>query len=226
MRIDIITLLPELLHPFMQLGVCGRAIAAGAVAVECWNPRNYASPPHRIVDDRPFGGGSGMVLMAEPTLAATRAAQAANPDACPIYFTPRGTVLNDKLARELAQQAGLILLCGRYRGVDERAVTAFGGREISIGDYVLSGGEPAACVLLDAVLRHIPAVLGNANSAEEDAFADGLLDAPCYTRPAVFEDQPVPPVLLSGDHAAIKKWRRQQAEQMTAQRRPDLLKNK
>lgn len=223
MRVDIITLLPALLAPFLQFGVCGRAVADGAVQVQCWNPRDYAPPPHRAVDDRPYGGGSGMVLMAAPLLAAARAARAANPQAMPIYLAPRGERFSDSLARELARQPGLIFLCGRYRGVDERAVELFGGREISAGDYVLSGGEPAACVVLDAVLRHVPSVLGNADSAEEEAFADGLLDAPCFTRPPLFEGREVPPVLLSGDHAAVRAWREAQRQAQTRRCRPDLL---
>ena len=224
LRVDIITLLPELLLPYTRLGVCGRAVAAGKVAVHCWNPRDYAPPPHRLVDDRPYGGGSGMVLLAEPVLAAARQACAANPAGIPIYLTPGGEPFTDAMARELAGASGLIFLCGRYRGIDERAVQQFGGREVSIGDYVLSGGEPAACVILDAVLRHVPSVLGNADSLEEEAFADGLLAPPCYTRPPVFEGEAVPEVLRSGDHAAVVRWRETQAREKTRRRRPDLLK--
>ena len=223
MRVDVVTLLPELLAPYVQYGVCGRAVAAGKAAVHCWNPRDYAPPPHRTVDDRPYGGGSGMVLMPAPVLAAARAAQAANPRGRRFYLTPRGEVFNDALAREMAAAEGLIFLCGRYRGVDERAVEAFDGRALSIGDYILSGGEPAVCAVLDAVLRHIPGVLGNPASPEEEAFAEGMLDAPCYTRPAVFEGKPVPEVLLSGDHTAIAKWRQAQAQAHTRKHRPDLL---
>lgn len=223
MRVDVITLLPQLLAPFMQYGVCGRAVTDGKAAVHCWNPRDYAAPPHRVVDDRPYGGGSGMVLMAEPVLAAARAAQAANPRGKAFYLTPSGEVFNDALAREMAAEEGLIFLCGRYRGVDERAVELFNGRALSIGDYVLSGGEPAVCAVLDAVLRHLPGVLGNPDSPEEEAFAEGVLDAPCYTRPAVFEGKAVPPVLLSGDHSAVAAWRREQAAARTRRRRPDLL---
>ena len=222
-RIDIISILPELFSPFLQYGVCGRAVAGGKATINFWNPRDYAAPPRRAVDDRPYGGGSGMVLLAAPVLAAARAARAANPAALPVYLAPRGELLTDNLARELARAPGLALLCGRYRGIDERAAQQFGGREVSVGDYVLSGGEPAAIVLIDAVLRHLPGVLGNAESADEEAFAGGLLDAPCYTRPPVFEGMPVPAELLSGNHAATQAWRRQQAQKITARARPRLL---
>lgn len=223
MRIDIVTILPDLFAPFTQVGVCGRAIADGRVSLHLWNPRDYAPPPHRVVDDRPYGGGSGMVLMAPPLMAAVQALRQENPNGAGIYLTPRGELFNDAMARELARQPGLVLLCGRYRGIDERAVELFGGREISVGDYVLSGGEPAAWVLLDAVLRHVPGVLGNAASPDEEAFADGLLDAPNYTRPPLFAGKAVPPVLLSGNHAQVAKWRRQQALNMTEKQRPELI---
>lgn len=222
MRIDVVTLLPELLAPFLRLGVCGRAVARGLVTVRFWNPRDYAPSPHRTVDDAPYGGGSGMVLMAAPVLAAARAALAENPAAERVYFAPRGTRLDDAMARGLARREGMVLLCGRYRGIDERAVEIFGGFEVSVGDFVLSGGEVAACVLMDAVLRHVPGVLGNADSVEEEAFADGGLAAPCWTRPAVFEGRAVPEVLLSGHHEEIAQWRRARARAITRSRRPDL----
>ena len=222
MRIDVITLFPEMFAPFLRLGVCGRAVAAGKVSVCFWNPRDYAPLPHRAVDDKPYGGGSGMVLTPPPLAAAMRAAAAANPKGRAILPTPRGKRFNDATARRLAVADGLIFLCGRYRGIDERAVRLFDGEEISVGDYVLSGGETAVLTMLDTLLRFVPGVLGNDDSVQEEAFADGLLDSPCYTRPRVFEGEAVPQVLLCGDHAAIVRWRRQQAQQLTASRRPDL----
>ena len=225
MRIDLVSVLPELFDAFLSVGVCGRAVVDGKVLVHCHNPRDYASLPHRIVDDRPYGGGSGMVMMPAPILAALRTAQQQNPNATRIYLTPRGERFSDEMARTLAADPGLIFLCGRYRGVDERAVAAFGGREISVGDYILSGGEVAAMVVMDAVLRQIEGVLGNEASVNEETFAgDGLLDAPCYTRPPVFEGASVPEVLLSGNHAEIARWQQETAKQLTEKKRPDLLK--
>ena len=223
MRVDIITLFPELFGEFFRLGVCGRAAADGKMTPHCWNPRDYAAPPHYLVDDRPYGGGSGMTLMAAPLMAAVAAADAAG-GGQRIYLTPRGELLSDATARRLATAPGLMILCGRYLGVDERAVAAFGGMEISVGDYVLSGGEVAAMALLEATLRYVPGVLGNSQSPNEDAFADGLLAPPTYTRPENFNGARAPAVLLSGDHEKIQQWRRQQAEEITRQRRPDLLK--
>ena len=223
MQFDIITLFPQLFEQFLKFGVCGRAFDDEKASARFWHLRDYAPLPHRIVDDRPYGGGSGMVLSAPPLLAAMRDVREKAPTAQAIYLTPRGELFDDSIARELASSSGVIFLCGRYRGVDERAVQQFGGRELSIGDYVLSGGELAALVIMEAVLRHIPGVLGCDNSAEEDAFSDGLLDAPSYTRPPIVEGVGVPDILLSGDHAAIAAWRKQTAEDLTAKCRPDLL---
>lgn len=227
MRINIITLFPEMFAGFLRFGVCGRAVTAGKITVTFWNPRDYAPLPHRMVDDRPYGGGSGMVLMPEPVVAAARAAKASYPAASAVYLTPRGALFNDATARRFAATDGLTLLCGRYRGIDERAVRLFAGEEISVGDYVLSGGEVAAMVIIEAVARQIPGVLGNEDSAEEDSFsvaAGGMLDAPCYTRPAVFEGMAVPDVLCSGDHAAVRHWRAEVAAELTRKQRPDLLR--
>lgn len=225
MRLDIITILPELFSAWSQFGVCGRALQNGTATIHFWNPREHAEPPHYAVDDRPYGGGAGMVLSAPPLAASIRDAQSASPNAQLIYLTPRGELLTDSLARELSQASALTLLCGRYQGIDERAVNLFNGREISVGDYVLSGGETAAMVLLEATLRHVSGVLGNANSRDEDAFADGNLAAPCYTRPEVFEGQPVPKVLLSGNHNAIAQWRALLASQLTQQQKQQRTKS-
>lgn len=220
MRFDIITLFPEMFAPFTRSGVVGRAFADGLASAHLTNLRDFASGEHGV-DDRPFGGGSGMVLAAEPVAAAIRKCRKDNAGPV-IYPTPRGRLFNDKMAREMARLSGCTILCGRYRGVDERALAEV-DMEVSIGDYVLSGGEIAAMALMDAILRHRDGVLGNPDSAGEEAFADGLLDAPCYTRPAIFEGKPAPEVLLSGDHAAIREWREQQARALTESRRPDLL---
>ncbi|MGI9306969.1 MAG: tRNA (guanosine(37)-N1)-methyltransferase TrmD [Gammaproteobacteria bacterium] len=221
MRFDIVSVLPEIFTGFLQYGVCGRALQNGLARAEFWNPRDYAKDKRRTVDDRPFGGGSGMVLLAEPLAAAVDAAKQNNAGEV-VYLAPRGELLSDSMARELAARDGLILLCGRYRGVDERVVESRAARCISAGDYVLSGGEVAAMALMESVLRHRPGVLGNADSADEDAFAGGLLDAPCYTRPAVWQNRKAPPALLSGDHAAAREWRRTAAEDLTRNCRPDL----
>lgn len=222
MRFDIITLMPAMFAPFLTSGVVGRAFAAGLAKAEVINLRDYGDD-NGAVDDRPFGGGSGMVLMAKPVVAAIRARRRVNPDLPVIYPTPRGRLFCDAEARRMAKLPGMILLCGRYRGIDERAITAEVDAEISVGDYVLSGGEVAAMTIMDAVLRHRDGVLGNPQSADEESFGgdDGLLDAPCYTRPAVFEGAEVPPVLLSGDHAAIRKWRQKMARQLTTKQAAD-----
>ncbi len=221
MRFDIITLFPELFLPFFRCGVVGRAFSGGLARAETAQLRDYCEGAHGA-DDRPFGGGSGMVLAAAPVLAAVRDMRKRNAGPV-IYPTPRGEVFSDAVARDLAKLPGCIILCGRYRGVDERALEAEADREISLGDYVLSGGETAAMAVMDAVLRYVPGVLGNPLSAEEDSFGGGLLDAPCYTRPEVVEGRAAPAVLLSGDHAAIREWRQARAREMTAERRPDLL---
>lgn len=225
MRIDIVSLFPEFIAQCAGFGVVGRSQERALLSLQGWNPRDYAEGGYRRVDDRPFGGGPGMVMMIEPLQACLAAARSA--DSAPahvIYLTPQGLPLTQKKVRELAVGPRLILLCGRYEGVDERLVAAEVDEEISIGDYVLSGGELAAAVLIDAVARLQEGVLNDAESAAQDSFEnDGLLDCPHFTHPASHALGDVPAVLRSGDHAAIARWRRQQALGRTWLRRPDLL---
>ena len=229
MRVDVVSLFPEFVEQVTEWGVTGRAVERGLLSLQCWNPRDYAEDKHRTVDDRPYGGGPGMVMKVEPLLAALNAARAATgPQARVIYLSPQGEKLAQPRVRELASQPAHILLCGRYEGLDERLIEQEVDLELSIGDYVLSGGELAAMVLIDAMTRLIPGVLGDAESAEQDSFTAGLLDHPHYTRPELMklgagESETVPPVLLSGDHAAIARWRLKQALGRTWLRRPELL---
>lgn len=225
MRIDVISLFPEFIAQCAGFGVVGRAGERGLLSVHGWNPRDYAEGSYRRVDDRPFGGGPGMVMLIDPLRASLRAAREA--DTAParvIYLTPQGRPLTQSVVRELSSAPRLILLCGRYEGVDERLVQSEVDDEISIGDYVLSGGELAAAVLIDAVARLQDGVLNDSESAAQDSFeADGLLDCPHYTRPVDHELGVVPPVLMSGNHGQIARWRRSQALGRTWQRRPDLV---
>ena len=224
MRIDVITLFPEFVASCAGIGVIGRAQERGLLAVHAWNPRDYATDAYRRVDERPFGGGPGMVMLIDPLRAALNAARAAT--AAPaqvIYLSPQGARLNQAKVAELAQRERLILLSGRYEGVDERLLQREVDEELSIGDYVLSGGELAAAVVIDAIGRLQEGALNDAQSAEQDSFSDGLLDCPHYTRPEQHELGAVPSVLVSGDHAAIRRWRRKQALGRTWLRRPDLL---
>ncbi|MBT2746143.1 MULTISPECIES: tRNA (guanosine(37)-N1)-methyltransferase TrmD [unclassified Lysobacter] len=224
MRIDLISLFPEFVAQCAAFGVVGRAGERGLLSLHGWNPRDYAEGNYRRVDERPFGGGPGMVMLIEPLRAAIRAARAADPaPARVIYMSPQGARLDQAKVRELAGHERMILLCGRYEGVDERLIQAEVDEEISIGDYVLSGGELAAAVIVDAVARLQEGALGDAESAVQDSFEDGLLDCPHYTRPVEHELGPVPAVLMSGNHAHIAQWRRQQSLGRTWQRRPDLL---
>ncbi len=225
MRIDVVSLFPEFIAQCAGFGVVGRAQERALLSLQGWNPRDYAEGGYRRVDDRPFGGGPGMVMMIEPLSACLAAARGADAQAAPvIYLTPQGTPLTQKKVRQLAAQPRLILLCGRYEGVDERLVAAEVDQEISIGDYVLSGGELAAAVLIDAMARLQEGALNDAESAAQDSFdSDGLLDCPHYTHPASHALGDVPAVLRSGDHAAIARWRRQEALGRTWLRRPDLL---
>ncbi|MDD5278986.1 tRNA (guanosine(37)-N1)-methyltransferase TrmD [Acidithiobacillus sp.] len=223
MRFDVITIFPELIHGYLREGVLGRAQARGLIQIHAWNPRDFSDNVYRRVDDRPFGGGPGMLMMAPPLLAAIAAARAANPGAPVIYLSPQGQRLQQGAVQGFAGADGLILLAGRYEGIDERVLAAVDA-EWSIGDYVLAGGELPALVLIEAVARQLPGLLGHADSAVEDSFADnGLLDCPHFTRPEVVGDVRVPEVLLSGDHARIRSWRLQQSLGRTAERRPDLL---
>jgi tRNA (guanine37-N1)-methyltransferase len=224
MRFDVVTLFPELFRILEGQGVTGRAVERGIVELGLWNPRDYTHDVHRTVDDRPYGGGPGMVMKVEPLQAAIKDAQGAAAAKAPvIYLSPQGRRLDQAAAKMLAQREGMILIAGRYEGIDERIIDRYVDEEWSIGDYVLSGGELAAMVLMDSVIRLLPGVLGDADSAEQDSYMDGLLDCPHYTRPEVIDGQPVPPVLLSGNHEAIRRWRLQQALGRTWQRRPDLL---
>src|SRR5579885_1271744 len=226
MRIDVVTLFPDLIAHCAAAGVVDRAQERGLLQVVAWNPRDYTSDPYRRVDERPFGGGPGMVMLIDPLRAALAAARAAAAEAAPvIYLSPQGARLNQARVRELAQRPRLILLCGRYEGVDERLIRAEVDEELSIGDYVLSGGELAAAVLIDAIGRLQEGALNDAQSASEDSFSDGLLDCPHYTRPESHELGAVPAVLMSGDHAAIRRWRLKQALGRTWLRRPDLLQS-
>ena len=226
MRIDVVTLFPDFVAQCAGIGVVGRAQERGLLAVHTWNPRDYATDAYRRVDERPFGGGPGMVMLIDPLRAALNAARtAAAEPAKTIYLSPQGRRLDQAKVAELAQRERLILLCGRYEGVDERLLRHEVDEELSIGDYVLSGGELPAAVLIDAIGRLQEGALNDAESARQDSFSDGLLDCPHYTRPERHELGAVPEVLTSGDHAAIARWRRKQALGRTWQRRPDLLDN-
>ncbi|KHL69878.1 MULTISPECIES: tRNA (guanosine(37)-N1)-methyltransferase TrmD [Pseudomonas] len=224
MRVDVITLFPEMFAAISEYGITSRAVRQGLLNLNCWNPRTYTEDRHQTVDDRPFGGGPGMVMKIQPLERALSAArEAAGDRAKVIYLSPQGRPLKQAAVRELANEESLILIAGRYEGIDERFIEAHVDEEWSIGDYVLSGGELPAMVLIDAVTRLLPGALGHADSAEEDSFTDGLLDCPHYTRPEVYADQRVPEVLLSGNHEHIRRWRLQQALGRTWERRADLL---
>jgi tRNA (guanine37-N1)-methyltransferase len=220
---EILTLFPDLFPGALTSGVTGRGMAAGLVSLRLHNLRDYTHDRHRQVDDIPYGGGAGMVLKPEPIFEAVRAREGNGPV---ILLSPQGELLNQGLVRELAEQQDLYLICGRYEGVDERVSAHLVDREISIGDFVLTGGELPAMVVIDAVSRLLSGVLGSAESAKDESFAEHLLEYPHYTRPAVFEGHAVPEVLLSGHHAEIERWRREQAAERTWRRRPDLLRDK
>ena len=233
MQIGLITLFPEMFAGLSEYGVSGRAIAAGLVHLRCWNPRDFTEDRHRTVDDRPFGGGPGMLMKTGPLLAAIEAAKTGlagkgedgKRDEPPpvLYLSPQGQPLQQTGVAELAARPSMILLCGRYQGIDERVIEEVVDEEWSVGDFVLSGGEPAALALLDALIRLQPGALGDAESARQDSFSGGLLHWPEYTRPQSFNGREVPPVLLSGDHEAIRRWRLQQSLAATWRKRPDLL---
>ena len=222
MRFDVISLFPQAFE-LARIGVTGRAFEQGLAQLSLWNPRDFTQDVHRTVDDRPYGGGPGMVMMAEPLRAAIEAAKAEAPDSPVLYLTPQGRCFDQQAAREMAARRGMILLAGRYEGIDERLIECCIDEEWSLGDYVLSGGELPAMIIMDAVLRLLPGVLGHEDSAQQDSYMNGLLDFPQYTRPEVFDGRPVPEVLRSGHHAAIERWRMQQALGRTWLRRPDLL---
>lgn len=224
MRIDVLTLFPDAFRGPLDVSIVKRARERGLLDLHIHDIRNWATDRHRTVDDYPFGGGHGMVMRVDVLDRAVQAVQAmAEPRGLVIYLSPQGERLNDRLVRELARELRLLLVCGRYEGVDERFIEHCVDREISIGDYILTGGELPAMVLIDAVTRHIPGALGDAASPADESFSDGLLEHPQYTRPAEYKGWCVPEVLLSGNHARIQEWRREQRLLRTKQRRPDLL---
>jgi len=227
MRFDVITLFPELFEPFLKVGITRRAYETGQVQVQLTNPRDFATGNYRRVDDRPFGGGPGMVMMAEPLEQAVLAIRASRDDQAPVLlFSPIGQTLNHAAVEHWSASRGAILVCGRYEGIDQRFIDRYVDGQISLGDFVLSGGELAAMAMLDAIARLQPGVLTDADSHHQDSFnpaLDGLLDCPHYTRPETWAEQTVPAVLMSGHHAQIEHWRREQRLALTAQHRPDLL---
>tara|TARA_R110001583_G_scaffold89294_2_gene230610 strand:+ start:14805 stop:15551 length:747 start_codon:yes stop_codon:yes gene_type:complete len=229
MWLGVISLFPDMFRAISENGVTGRAIKNNLLSIECWNPRDFTVDKHRTVDDRPYGGGPGMLMMVQPLRdainAAKQSATEAGHEAKVIYLSPQGRRLDHQGAQSLSSSQALILVAGRYEGIDERIIESLIDEEWSVGDYVLSGGELPAMILIDAVVRFVPGVLGHSQSAEQDSFADGLLDCPHYTRPEVLDGKQVPSVLLSGDHEKIRQWRLTQSLQRTRQRRPDLLQN-
>ncbi|PSJ42665.1 tRNA (guanosine(37)-N1)-methyltransferase TrmD [Zobellella endophytica] len=226
MWIGVVSLFPEMFRAVSDYGVTGRAVNDGLLTFECWNPRDFTRDRHRTVDDRPYGGGPGMLMMVQPLRDAIAAARAAAGEGAKvIYLSPQGRKLDQQGVTELAREEKLILVAGRYEGVDERVIQADVDEEWSVGDYVLSGGELPAMVLIDAVARLVPGVLGDMASAEQDSFSEGLLDHPHYTRPEQLAGMTVPKVLLSGNHAEVARWRMQQSLGRTWLRRPELLNN-
>jgi tRNA (guanine37-N1)-methyltransferase len=228
LELDVVSIFPPMFEAVTGYGVAGRAPDKQLWNLVVWNPRDFAQDLHRTVDDRPFGGGPGMVMLAAPLERAIRAAKQRQAscgvsDSQVIYLSPQGRVLDHRMVMELAARKGLVLVAGRYEGVDERVIERVVDEEISIGDYVLTGGELPAMILIDSVVRQLPGALGDALSADEDSFVDGLFDCPHYTRPEVYEGSVVPPVLMSGHHAEIRRWRLKQAIGRTHLRRPDLL---
>lgn len=223
MRVDVITLFPEFARQVGEYGVTGRAMQRGLLQLHTWNPRDYTHDRHRTVDDRPYGGGPGMVMRYKPLRDAIRSVRAESPQAQVVYLSPQGRLLDQAAVRELAARPGLILVAGRYEGIDERLLAREIDEEWSIGDYVLSGGELAAMVVIDAVARLQPGALGDEDSAAQDSFSAGLLDCPHYTRPETVDGMAVPAVLLGGNHSDIERWRTKQALLRTWQRRPELL---
>ena len=224
MRLGVVSLFPQMFDAITQYGVTGRAVTQGKLSLDYWDPRDFTQDKHRTVDDRPYGGGPGMVMKVEPLRDAIQAAkQLLGPQTKVVYLSPQGKLLDQQKLIELATRETMIFVAGRYEGVDERLIEQEIDEEWSIGDYVLSGGELAAMVLIDGVARLLPGVLGDDESAQQDSFMDGLLDCPHYTRPEQLFDQTVPEVLLGGDHEAIRKWRLKQSLGRTWLRRPDLL---
>jgi tRNA (guanine37-N1)-methyltransferase len=228
MQFDVVTLFPEMFAALTQSGVTRRAFEQNKCGLSLWNPRDFTTDNHRTVDDRPYGGGPGMVMLAKPLEATLHAArqrqtEAGLPVPRVLFMSPQGKQLTHERVMQLKQEAGLVILCGRYEAVDQRLLDRCVDEEISLGDFVLSGGELPAMALMDAVIRQIPGVLNTDASAIEDSFVNGLLDSPHYTRPETYEGVGVPPVLMGGNHAEIEKWRRQRMLEATARKRPDLL---
>ena len=225
MHIGLVTLLPEMFAAITDYGISGRAFREGLISLDFWNPRDFTADKHRTVDDKPFGGGPGMLMKTEPLVASIEAAKAASKggDCKVIYLSPQGKTLTQQAIVELAKRENMVLVCGRYQGIDNRVLDNHIDEEWSLGDFVLSGGEIAAMALIDAMIRFQPGALGDENSAGSDSFANGLLHSPEYTRPQDFDGQLVPEVLLSGNHAAIRSWRLQQSLGATWLKRPDLL---
>jgi len=227
MHFHVITLFPEMVEQMCEFGVLGRAIKRGIIELTCWNPRDYTQDRHRTVDDRPYGGGPGMLMKVQPLADAINAAkQQAGDDAKVVYLSPQGQILNQQAVINMAdrpEQKALILIAGRYEGIDERLIKQYVDEEWSIGDYVLSGGEMPALIMIDAVARMLPDVLGDADSAQQDSFMEGLLDCPHYTRPEEVDGRKVPEVLLSGNHAAIARWRLKQSLGRTWLKRPERI---
>ncbi len=225
MIFEILTLFPEMFDSFLKVSILGKAIERNKIQVGCHNIRDFALDKHHMTDDTPFGGGSGMVMKPEPLIGSIEAARQRQPEARVILLSPQGRVFKQEVARELARQPGLILVCGRYEGVDERVKSIAVDEEISIGDYILTGGEIGAMVLIDAVARLLPGVLGDEESLREESFNQGLLEYPHYTRPREFMKNRVPDILLSGDHGKIAAWRRKKSIEQTLKKRPELLKS-
>jgi tRNA (guanine37-N1)-methyltransferase len=230
-RADVVTIFPEMFVALTESGMPRKGLDAGAWTLRCWNPRDFTQDAHRTVDDRPYGGGPGMVMMAPPLAAAIAAAKVAQEHAGVrgskvIYLSPQGRRLDHALVKDLAAEPGAVLLCGRYEGVDERVLAGYVDEEVSIGDFVVSGGELPAMLLLDAIIRQLPGVLNDAASAVQDSFVDGLLDCPHFTRPEEYGGERVPEVLLSGNHERIRAWRLEQSLARTWRRRPDLLEGR
>jgi len=226
MDFTVLTIFPEMIHPFLAHGIIRQAIERKQISVSSMDIRDFAEGRHRVTDDKPYGGGSGMVMKPEPLAGAIASAKNASPKSKTILLSPQGKPLNQKLARKLAAAEGLIFICGRYEGVDERISSSLIDDEISIGDYVMTGGELAAMIIIDAVTRLIPGILGGEDSAEKDSFENGLLEHAHFTRPRVFEGDEVPEVLLSGNHREIENWRLESSLMRTLIKRPDLLKKK
>jgi len=226
MKIDVLTIFPEMFEAFWDYGMIRKAVSEHKIHASAVNIRDYADGRHRVTDDRPYGGGCGMVMKPEPLADAIRAVKQQSPMSKTVLMTPQGRVFNQELAREFASWDGMVLVCGRYEGVDERIIQDFVDYEVSIGDYVLSGGELAAMVVMEAVVRLIPGVLGGEDSAEKDSFSDGLLEHAHYTRPFDFEGETVPDVLMTGHHQYIDKWRHETSLMRTFLKRPDLLKRR